>query len=284
MKYQRLIACIPLKRGVAVQSHLFSRYLPIGRPEIVADFLCRWGADEIALLDLDASLNGCGPDTDMIRRVSAAISVPLLYGGGLASARNACDAVRAGADKVAFNTVLYSNPSVLGDAARLLGAQCVVASIDVTLRNGEYRPYNRSIPASAENDLAGVLSRLQEGCCGELMINSVERDGQRCGYDIDLVRAVRKHSAIPVIAVGGAGLPDHFAELFQIAEVAAGVGNMLNHTEHSIARIKYALKEKGWAMRTGDGPAYDGVRFGPMGRPYADVGKGEHGNREPSQR
>jgi len=268
MTYKRLIGCIVVRGGLAVQSFAFNRYLPIGKPEVVAEYLNRWEVDEIFLLDIEATHLRRAPDYQMVERVAKHIFTPLTVGGGVHKRDHIHNLLRSGADKVAINSAIFDNPDLLTRAAERYGCQCLVASVDAQKTNDGYRAYLRD-QASGQHQmpLNDLIARAERYGAGEILLNSVDRDGRRCGYDLDLLKTVEERVSVPLIALGGAGHPDHIADAMRLSCVSAvAVGNMLNHCEHSVATIKDHLSDAGIKMRHGSHSDWFSGPFGEDGR------------------
>lgn len=253
MIYKRLIGCIVVRGGLAVQSFGFHKYLPIGKPEIVAKFLNDWEVDEIVLLDIDATPAARAPDYRLVERVARSIYTPMSVGGGVREPEHIHELLRSGADKVVINSAILDNPGLLTAAAHQFGQQCLIASVDARKTGAGYEVRQsgtggREMPMS----VLELAKQAEQHGAGEILLNSVDHDGLRCGYDIDLLTQVGEHVSIPLIAVGGAGHPDHIAEALKLPCVSAvGVGNMLNHCEHSVLAIKSCLSNAGINIRHG---------------------------------
>jgi cyclase len=250
MLKKRIIATLVVRQGIVVQSIGFRSYLPVGRPEIAIEFLNDWGVDEIVLLDISATVESRGPDMAMVERTAKRCRVPLLVGGGIRTLAHARQLVHSGADKVAFNQASLHTPNLLTQVANVLGNQCVVGAIDGVRATSGYKVYDyvlRQTTSQAPTDLAQAMVRLG---CGEIFIQSVDRDGSREGFDLALVQAVRKSVDVPVICCGGAGCAAHFVEVFQGADVhAAAAANFFHYTEHSVTVTKAALLRAGILVR-----------------------------------
>ncbi|MEX2643859.1 MAG: imidazole glycerol phosphate synthase cyclase subunit [Acetobacterales bacterium] len=247
MQLKRIVGCIAVKDGRAVQSLGFHRWLPLGRPQIAARYLDRWGIDEIVVLDIDATARGNGPDRDMVSRVAAGCRVPLTVGGGIRSVDDMRAVLRHGADKVAVNSAALLTPQMVAEGAAEFGRQCIVASIDT---DSDGTVFSRHPDAPKGLDAAAHAAACAERGAGEILLNSVPRDGARGGYDLRLIGRVCGAISVPLIAVGGAGHPDHVrAVLADTPAAAAGVGNMLNHGEHSVAVLKAWLRRAGVPVR-----------------------------------
>lgn len=269
MLKKRVSASIFTLCGRAVQSIGFNRFLPVGDPAIAAEYFSRWGADEIMLIDLSAPREGRGPDLAMIERVSRACFVPLAVAGGLSTVDQVHDAVAAGADKVVVNTAALREPTLIRRIADRFGEQCAIAAFDVLTAGAGERTVmeNAGRHRRAEGFLT-LLRRAEAAGAGEILLQSVDRDGSRSGYDLALIEAAAQAVHVPVIALGGCGHPDHVVELFQNTRAsAAAIGNMLNYTEHSILLIKAALVRAGIPVRNDSYADYADHALDVMGRP-----------------
>jgi cyclase len=246
MLKRRIAAAVVVKDGLAVQSLGFDRYLPVGRPEIAVEFLSQWGADEIVLLDITATREKRVVSTELIKRVSARCLVPLAVGGGITSVEDIDGLLQAGADKVCVNQALFADGGFITAAARKFGNQCIIASIDV--RGG--RVFDHLAGRPTELEPLALARRAEALGAGEILLNVVDRDGARSGFDIGLNAAVSAGVTIPVIALGGAGQPAHFEELLRKTGVqAACAANFFHYSEHSIIRLKAELVKKGLLVR-----------------------------------
>jgi cyclase len=238
---RRISAVLLLRDGIIVQSHGFSRYLPVGRPPIAVEFLDRWGIDEIFLVDIGAARKGVAIDPRVVREASRRCFVPLTAGGGLRKLSEVDAVIRAGADKVCLNSAARSDPALIAEIARRYGAQCVVAVVDVVRapRTGRPQVYDHLTRTTLPEDLSAYLRRLESLGVGEVLVQAVDRDGAGTGFDLELARLVSAAVTVPVIVLGGAGHPRHFAEVLQAAAVqAACAGNFFHFTEHSAVVAK----------------------------------------------
>ena len=265
MSPSRLIGCIIVHNEIAVQSFGFNRYLPIGKPEIAAEFLNRWGVDEIVLLDIGASSEGRSPNLKMVKDVAAKIFTPLTVGGGVSSLSDFQALLHAGADKVSVNTALIKTPELLREAAEYAGSQCVIASIDAISSKTGYQTRSSDGSNSLAVEVAACLA--EEMGAGEILLNSVPHDGSRAGFDLPLINKVCAVTSVPIIAMGGAGHPMHVVDLMQMDSISAvAIGNMFHHCEHSVAMIKAYARNKGIAFRVATSFEQDYVDFDEDGR------------------
>lgn len=248
----RVGAGLFLKNGIVVQSMGFGRYLPVGRPKIAVEYLNRWGIDEIAVLDIDASREKRSIDPKVVRELSSSCFTPLTVGGGITTLTEIETLLKEGADKICLNHILWKNPQFVTEAAHAFGQQCVVVSADVWMDSGGnpmVYDYFKGQPTSVE--LMPWLKQIESLGAGEVLVNSVYRDGMRTGFDIGLLEKVAQVTRIPVLAIGGAGTPNHFEELFRKTKVQAGfAGNFFHYTEHSVMIVKAALTQSGISIRT----------------------------------
>jgi imidazole glycerol-phosphate synthase subunit HisF len=252
MPKQRIIACLVMRDEWIVQSIGFSRYLPVGRPEIAARFLDDWGVDEIVLLDISAGREGRCIRPETVSRVSQCARVPLTAGGGIRTVDDVHRLIAAGADKIVVNTLLVDDPGAVRNIALHFGDQCVVASIDAQrTADGSWRVVveggRRALSISPDELARRAIAEMD---AGEILINSIDGDGSQQGYDLALVSKVAKAAHAPVIALGGAGLPHHLHDVLRIPGVcAAAVANILHFSEHSIAVLKAYLAQRGVDVR-----------------------------------
>jgi cyclase len=248
---RRLIATLVVRDGIVVQSIGFARYLPVGRPEIAARFLDDWGVDEIVLLDIGATHLRRLIPLDLVERVAEVCRVPLTVGGGIRTTADVRALLQAGADKVSINGAALERPALLGEAAEHYGVQCIVASIDARRgKDGAYRVFAGGGRRNSGRTPADLARAHAEAGAGEILLNAIHCDGMRAGYDLALVDEVAAAVDVPLIAMGGAGHPDHLSALFAETHAsAAAVANMLHYSEHSVATLKSALRGDGLDLR-----------------------------------
>ena len=251
MPKKRLIAAIVVKNGWTVQSVGFERFRPVGRPEIAARFFSEWGADEILLLDIDASRQGRTIDPELVSRVAAQTYVPLTAGGGIRSVEDVRHIVQAGADKVSINLGAHNAPAAVADAASTFGNQCIIGAIDI--RHGDdgqamvYANGGSTATGKEAAEHAGALAAMD---VGEILVNSIDRDGARNGFDIAALKTVAAAVNLPIIAMGGAGRPAHLADVLALEEIsAAAAANYFHYSEHAISAAKAYLRKQGLDVR-----------------------------------
>jgi imidazole glycerol-phosphate synthase subunit HisF len=247
---QRVVGVIVVRSGWAVQSIGFNRYLPVGRPEIAVEYLNRWGIDEIVLLDIDAAAQGRKPDFDAVHRYARLGQVPLTVGGGITNINDIESLIRSGADKVAVNWAALENRSLLGEGATLFGSQCIVASLDAKSNGrGEHEVFIRGGREATGMSPADAARRAHEAGAGEILINSVDRDGTKKGYDLGLIRSVMDAVDVPVVACGGVGHPQHLLEGLRLGASGVAAANFWHFSEHSVIVAKRYLAAAGASIR-----------------------------------
>ncbi len=273
----RIIGVVIAKGDWAVQSRQFRRHLPIGRTSVVVDYLNRWGIDEIALLDMDASKEGRGPLFDAIHECARLCRVPLAVGGGLSDLPRIEQAFRIGADKVVLNTAALANPGLVTEAARRFGDQAIIVSIDVQqTAPGRYEVIRLGREKTGRNPFDYAKQAVDMGA-GELLVNSVDRDGMKQGYDLELLRRVTDLVPIPVIACGGVGRPGHFLEAFEAGITSVAAANYFSWCEHSVALAKRYLASRGARVRHETLLEYEELAVNDSGRlAEMDEGRLQH--------
>lgn len=264
MLKKRVVAVLVVHRGVVVQSIGFRRYLPVGSPEVCVEFLSRWGIDEIILLDIDATPEGRAPCLDQIARVSKRAFVPLTVGGGIRTLEDIRALVHSGADKVSINDAALRDPGLVTVAASKFGSQSVVASIDVRRHpDGRYEVFAASGSTGTGRDPCEVALALENAGAGEILLNSIDRDGMKTGYDLELLRRVLGVVTVPVIVCGGTGRAEHLAEGMAAGASAAAAANFFHFTEHSAIVAKAILVARGVPVRLDTEASYAGCAFEP---------------------
>lgn len=241
MLKKRLVGVITVRKGWAVQSFGYRRYLPLGRPEILAENLDRWGADEILIQSIERTANGLGPDLGLLGRLGAlSLSTPLTYAGGVASAADASAAVQAGAERVCIDASLHGDVRQVEEIAQHIGSQALVACLPLAREDGDLRWFDyRQRRAGAFGD--GLARIFDAGLVSEALIIDSRNEGLRDGFDLDILGDF-PFPGVPLIAFGGLSEPSKIRAVLEHPRVVAvGVGNFLNYTEHSVQHIKQAL-------------------------------------------
>ena len=268
MLKKRLICALLLQDQLLVQSFGFRKYLPIGKARIAVEFMTNWDIDEILLIDMTATREGRRPNKELIAQVSARCFVPLTVGGGITTVSEIQEVIRAGADKICVNTWALKHPEFISEAAAIFGSQCVVVSIDAKLNgNGAYEVFSDSGRTPTGLAPAAWAERCAKLGAGEILLNAIDRDGSRQGYDLDLIRSVSDRLAIPLIALGGVGTMKHFSEGMALDNVSgAAAANIFQYFEHSTIVAKSFLRNAGHDVRLSTGARYTSFIFDDDGR------------------
>jgi cyclase len=242
---KRITATLVVKDGIVVQSIGFKRYLPIGKPAIAIEYLNSWGIDEIIILDITATAKGSIPDYEMIRKASLKCYVPLTIGGGISDIKHIKELMQCGSDKVALNHSAIFHPKLITHAAEIFGNQCVVVSIDAVNTSDGYRVYDYITQKALSITPAEMAKKSEELGAGEILINSVERDGSYLGYDKVLINSVCNQVSVPVIVSGGAKNAKDMIDVLQDTSAsAASASNFFHFTEHSVNITKANIISK----------------------------------------
>lgn len=244
MLTNRLIVCLDVAGGRVVKGTRFIDLRDVGDPVLLAARYEAEGADEICFLDISASAEERATLLAVARRTAEQLFIPLTIGGGVRSAADVAGVLRAGADKVSINSAAVRDPAVLTRAADRFGAQCVVASIDARSRaGGGWEVWVKGGREATGLDAVAWAQECADRGAGEILLTSIDRDGARSGYDLELTRAVAAAVAVPVIASGGAGHPSHVSDVLQEAGAdAALVAGMLHDGTTTVPAIKAAMR------------------------------------------
>jgi cyclase len=247
---RRLIVCLDVDRGRVVKGTQFVGLRDVGNPVELAMRYETEGADEIVFLDITATHEGRATTLDLARRTAERLFIPLTIGGGIDSVESMSAALRAGADKVGVNSAAVRRPSLISDGAERFGSQCIVASIDAKRDGDRWRVYvagGRTPTALDAVDWAVECARLG---AGEILLTSIDRDGARTGYDLELTRTIAEAVSVPVIASGGAGTAAHVRDA--IAEGgadAALVAGILHDGTTTVRALKDAMRAANLSIR-----------------------------------
>lgn len=263
----RLVGVLVVKNGIVVQSINFRRYLPVGIPSIAVEYLNNWGIDEILLLDIDATHELRRPRYDRITECSRYCHVPFAVGGGITDVLDIERLIHSGADKVVINAAAIENPSLITQGAKLFGNQCIVVSIDARrLENGRYKVFTHSGKQLTGYSLVDFAKIAEEQGAGEILLTSIDRDGSKLGYDLEMLKQVIDSVNIPVIICGGVGHPRHFYEAMDLNVSAVAAANFFHYTEHSAIVAKNFVKSAGFDIRLGTYTTYQDFGFDVDGR------------------
>jgi cyclase len=243
---KRIIPVQLLIRGRLVKTREFDTYRDVGDPVASSRVYNAQNADELVFLNIDRGSRRVDEMLTMLERVSEACFMPLALGGGIATAADAARLIRNGADKVVVNSAAYADPTILSRIADEFGAQAVIASLDARFRDGAYELYSDCGRKREPIGLAQHLDRCIQHGAGEVLINSIDRDGTMQGYDVPLIDLVVRQSPVPVIACGGAGHYNHLKDAFTSTGVSAlACGSLFNFGDNNPIRAKAFLSNYG---------------------------------------
>jgi cyclase len=241
---KRIIACMDVRDGQVVKGVQFQQLRHAGDPGELAQRYNVEGIDEVVVLDITATLESRQALARTINAVARQIFLPLTVGGGIRSEEDAAAAVDAGADKVSLNTAALKNPELITALARRYGSQAIIVAIDAKRRDDGFAVYVRSGTSDAARDAVEWASEAESRGAGEILLTSMDRDGTRSGFDCEMTAAVANAVNIPVIASGGAGALDHFADVFTRGRAdAALAASIFHYADTSVSELKRYLRQ-----------------------------------------
>ena len=248
---KRIIPCLDVKNGRVVKGVNFEGLSDVSSPVELGKYYSDNGADELVFYDITASYEERQLFTDILRQVASQIFIPLTVGGGINTIQDFDRVLKCGADKVSVNSGAIRNPDLVGEAARLYGDQCVVLSVDVKRVEGEFRVFAKGGREDTGMEAISWIRRCVDMGAGEVVVNSIDTDGVKGGFDLSLLKAVCEAVKVPVIASGGAGCIRDFVELFhEIPDIDAGLAASIFHFgEVTIPELKKELRENGIIVR-----------------------------------
>ena len=250
MLAKRIIPCLDVRNGRVVKGTNFEGLRDMADPVEMARFYNKSGADELVFYDITASAEGRGLFTDILRRVASEIFIPLTVGGGIRTLEDFDRVLKCGADKVSVNSGAIADPGIIRAAAKKYGDQCVVLSMDVKRVNGQFRLFAKGGREDTGIDaMEWAVKGVGEGA-GEIVLNSIDTDGVKQGFDLEMLDTLAARVKVPIVASGGAGKREDFAELFTHPGIDAGLAASIFHTKQvDIRELKQYLREQGVEMR-----------------------------------
>ena len=248
---KRIIPCLDVRDGRVVKGMNFSSLKDVSSPVLLADYYSRSGADELVFYDITASSDGRKLFTDILRETASKVFIPLTVGGGINTIDDFDRVLKCGADKVSVNSGAIKNPGLIKEAALKYGSQCVVISTDVKRVDGVYRVFAKGGRENTGMEAIDWIVRCVKNGAGEVVLNSIDTDGVKKGFDIEMLKAVSESVDVPVIASGGAGCIQDFITLFKtLPKVDAGLAASIFHFgEVKISDLKKEMKENGIPVR-----------------------------------
>jgi cyclase len=250
MLSKRIIACLDVRDGRVVKGINFEGLREAGDPAALAARYNREGIDEVVILDVTATLESRQARAQTIRAVARELFLPLAVGGGIRSEGDAAAAIEAGADKVSLNSAALADPTLITQLATRYGSQAIVVAIDAKRQNGRFEVFARSGTDQTPHEAVAWAREAADRGAGEILLTSIDRDGTRAGFDCALTAAVSSAVTIPVIASGGAGTFEHFAEVFTTGRADAALAASIFHfNEHSVSALKQFLAARSIPVR-----------------------------------
>lgn len=251
MPYRRIIPCLDIRDGRVVKGVQFQGIRDAGDPVEAAARYDAEGADELVLLDINASHERRGTMLDVVERVAGQVYIPFTVGGGISSCEQIRELLRRGADKVSLNSPAVRDPELISRAAERFGSQCVVCAIDARKRPDAdaWQVYVNGGRVPTGLDAEEWAVRAVELGAGEILLTSMNTDGEKSGYDIEITRRIAHAVSVPVIASGGAGCMEHFKQAFDAGAQAALAASLFHFGELSIPGLKRYLAANGYPMR-----------------------------------
>lgn len=247
---KRIIPCFDVRDGMVVKGQKFENIKEVSEPVILAKKYNELGADELVFYDITASYEERKLFTEVVEKIANEVFIPLTVGGGINTVEDFSRVLKAGADKVSINSSAVKNPHLITEAAKKFGSQCVVLSIDVKRVDGKFMVFVKGGRENTGLDAIEWAKKGEELGAGELVINSMDMDGVKEGFDKELLEEISKVVTIPIIASGGAGNMTHFKEVFNIKGVDAGLAASIFHFgEVEIPELKRYLKNEGIPTR-----------------------------------
>ncbi len=246
----RLIPCLDVKNGRVVKGVNFENLIDAGDPVLQAKFYYEQGADELCFLDITASEENRGTILNVVKKVAQVCFIPFTVGGGIRELQDFSNLLKCGADKVSINSAAIKNPDLISQAANKFGAQCVVVAIDAKKNSsGNFEIFTHGGKKPTGIEAIGWAKKVESLGAGEILLTSMDRDGTKAGYDLDLIEKITSHVSIPVIASGGVGKLEHLHEGLRAGASAILAASIFHFKTFSISQAKDFLSEKGIEMR-----------------------------------
>lgn len=252
MLTKRIIPCLDVKDGRVVKGVQFVQLRDAGDPVELARFYDEQRADELVFLDISASSEGRKTMVEVVKAVASELAIPFTVGGGINSLEDMKRILRSGADKVSLNTAAVLNPSIITEGADYFGSQCIVVAIDAKFDEnlGSWRVYTHGGRKATEWEVIEWAKEAVKRGAGEILLTSMDSDGEKNGFDLALTKAVSDAVSVPVIASGGAGNAEHFAAAFNEGKAdAALAASIFHYKETSVREVKSYLREQGVEVR-----------------------------------
>ncbi len=249
MLTKRIIPCLDVKDGRVVKGINFVNLQDAGDPVEQAVVYDKQGADELVFLDITASYENRKTIIDVVEKTAANVFMPLSVGGGINSIKDIRNLLKAGADKVSINSAAVKNPDIINEASSIFGSQCIIVAIDVKRTKIGFEVFVKGGRVATGIEAIAWAKEVEERGAGEILLTSMDTDGTKNGYDIELTKSIAKNVQVPVIASGGAGNPAHMKEAFYAGATAALAASIFHFGEYTIRQTKEYLKREGVDVR-----------------------------------
>ncbi len=249
MLTKRIIPCLDVKDGRVVKGINFVNLQDAGDPVEQAVVYDKQGADELVFLDITASYENRKTIIDVVEKTAANVFMPLSVGGGINSIKDIRNLLKAGADKVSINSAAVKNPDIINEASSIFGSQCIIVAIDVKRTKIGFEVFVKGGRVATGIEAIAWAKEVEERGAGEILLTSMDTDGTKNGYDIELTKSIAKNVRIPVIASGGAGNPAHMKDAFDAGATAALAASIFHFGEYTIRQTKEYLKREGVDVR-----------------------------------
>ena len=246
---KRIIPCLDVKNGRVVKGVNFEGLKDAGDPVEAAIRYNQEGADELTFLDITASYEKRKPIVEIVKEVAKEVFIPLTVGGGISSLNDIYDLLNVGCDKVSINSAAVKNPEFINEGAKRFGSQCIVVAIDVKKIDGEYKVFVKGGRENTGLDAIEWAKEVVNRGAGEILLTSMDTDGTKAGFDIEITKKISEMVNVPVIASGGAGKMEHFKEVFENKADAALAASIFHFREIDIMDLKKYLKNEGISVR-----------------------------------
>ena len=250
MLTKRIIPCLDIKDGRTVKGTNFVNLRDAGDPAELGAIYAQEGADELVFLDITATVEERKTLHELVRKVARTVNIPFCVGGGIGSIRDVSKLLNAGADKVSINSSAVRNPTLINELALEFGSQCIVVAIDTRLVAGVNLVHTHGGRTATDLETIAWAKEIEERGAGEILLTSMDYDGTKAGFALELTAKISGQAGIPVIASGGAGSMEHFHEVFTAGKADAGLAASIFHfKEIGVPELKHYLKEKGLPIR-----------------------------------
>lgn len=247
---KRIIPCLDVRDGRVVKGVQFAGLKDVEDPVKLAAFYNNQRADELVFYDITASAEGRGIFTDILKKVASEVFIPLTVGGGIETLDDFARVLACGADKVSVNSGAIKNPLLIKEAAQRYGSQCVVLSVDIRRVGDSWHVFAKGGREDTKLDALEWIAQAEKNGAGEIVVNSMDTDGVKEGFDLELLKAVAQVTTLPIVASGGAGKAEDFIELFAIPQIEAGLAaSIFHYGEVKIPELKEILQKENIPVR-----------------------------------